>query len=80
MPVVSCSFEHHAGDNTIWLGSNPILRRTSGGGQRPPIYLPLQPTSREDLQLDGHSRVSQCHKGTIHLQASMLSPGFEPRP
>ncbi|GFV01624.1 putative 115 kDa protein in type-1 retrotransposable element R1DM [Trichonephila clavipes] len=26
LPVVSCSFDHHAGDNTIWLGSIPILR------------------------------------------------------
>ncbi|GFW07730.1 hypothetical protein TNCV_3918631 [Trichonephila clavipes] len=55
MPVVSCSFEHHAGDNTIWLGSTPISERTSGGGQRPPNSLPLPPTSRENLQLDGYS-------------------------
>ncbi|GFY25614.1 hypothetical protein TNCV_2487341 [Trichonephila clavipes] len=26
MPVVSCSFGHHADDNTIWLSSTPILR------------------------------------------------------
>ncbi|GFV21349.1 uncharacterized protein TNCV_2371061 [Trichonephila clavipes] len=26
MHVVSCSFEHHAGDNTICLGSTPIFR------------------------------------------------------
>ncbi|GFU70238.1 hypothetical protein TNCV_903801 [Trichonephila clavipes] len=25
-------------------------------------------------------RVPHCHEGTIHLQASMPSPGFKPRP
>ncbi|GFW69435.1 uncharacterized protein TNCV_487841 [Trichonephila clavipes] len=30
------------------------LRNSSRGGQRPPTSLPLPPTSREDLRLDGH--------------------------
>ncbi|GFU74318.1 hypothetical protein TNCV_654431 [Trichonephila clavipes] len=32
-----CSFEQHAGGDTIWLGSTP----TSVGGQRPPNSLPF---------------------------------------
>ncbi|GFY18139.1 hypothetical protein TNCV_2045471 [Trichonephila clavipes] len=27
-PVVSCSFEHHTSDSTMWLVSTPILRKT----------------------------------------------------
>ncbi|GFX88057.1 hypothetical protein TNCV_158751 [Trichonephila clavipes] len=50
-----------------------------GGGQRPPTSLPLSPTSPEDLRLDGNFRVPSCREGTIHLQTSMPSPGFEPR-
>ncbi|GFS93784.1 f-box only protein 22 [Trichonephila clavipes] len=37
------SFEHHAGDSTILLDSNPISREHPGSGQEPPTYLPLQP-------------------------------------
>ncbi|GFU69306.1 hypothetical protein TNCV_3209701 [Trichonephila clavipes] len=41
----------------------------------------LQPTTREDLQLDGYLRVPPpCRKGSIHLQTSTFSPGFEPSP
>ncbi|GFU74941.1 transposable element Tc3 transposase [Trichonephila clavipes] len=57
MPVVSYNFEHHAGDNTIWLGSTPILRE-----QGLPTSLPLPPTSREDLQLDGYSECPHAAK------------------
>ncbi|GFU85059.1 hypothetical protein TNCV_1553221 [Trichonephila clavipes] len=39
-PVVSLSFEHHAGDSTIWLGSNPILRVVRG---IPPVFPFHQP-------------------------------------
>ncbi|GFT13982.1 hypothetical protein TNCV_2616091 [Trichonephila clavipes] len=50
------------------------------GGQRRPNSLPFFPTSREDLWLDFHFRVPPCSKGTIHLQSSMPSPRFEPKP
>ncbi|GFW68565.1 hypothetical protein TNCV_529201 [Trichonephila clavipes] len=49
--------------------------RTLWGGQRSLTSLPLPPTSREDLWLDGYLE-TEC---TIHLQPSMSSPGFEPR-
>ncbi|GFV87718.1 hypothetical protein TNCV_780021 [Trichonephila clavipes] len=51
-----------------------------GDGQKPLTSLPLPPTSREDLLLDGYLEYPPCPKGTIHLQPSMSSPGFEPRP
>ncbi|GFW48564.1 hypothetical protein TNCV_3838991 [Trichonephila clavipes] len=80
MPVVSCSFEHHAGVNTIWLGSTPILRvniqRWSEAFQ---FSSPSTNLTRE-LAARWLFRVPPCHKGTLHLQTSMLSPGFEPRP
>ncbi|GFU69879.1 uncharacterized protein TNCV_112981 [Trichonephila clavipes] len=49
-PVVSLSFEHHAGDRTISLGSTPILRKNTLGV--PPASLPVPPTSREDFRLN----------------------------
>ncbi|GFX30614.1 trimethyllysine dioxygenase, mitochondrial [Trichonephila clavipes] len=45
------SLEHHAGDSAIWLVFHP---NTPGCGQRPPNSLPLPPTSREELRLDGY--------------------------
>ncbi|GFW46043.1 hypothetical protein TNCV_3276611 [Trichonephila clavipes] len=30
-PVVSSSFEHHAGDRALWIGSTPILREDTLG-------------------------------------------------
>ncbi|GFS91299.1 hypothetical protein TNCV_1307061 [Trichonephila clavipes] len=79
MPNASCSFEHHAGDNTIWLGSTPIsrekIRRWSEASQ---LSSPSTNLTRE-LAARWLFRVPPCHKSTIHLQTSMLSPGFEPR-
>ncbi|GFW12379.1 hypothetical protein TNCV_816321 [Trichonephila clavipes] len=49
-PVVSRIFEHHACDSTMWLGSTPILREnTLVVVQRPPTFLPLPPTSQNDM-------------------------------
>ncbi|GFY19401.1 hypothetical protein TNCV_4127881 [Trichonephila clavipes] len=80
MPVVSCSFEHHADDNTTWLGSTPILRenirRWSEASQ---LSSPSTNLMRE-LAARWLFRVPPCHKGTIHLQTSMLAPEFEPMP
>ncbi|GFY14348.1 hypothetical protein TNCV_1021131 [Trichonephila clavipes] len=53
--------------------------RTSGGGQRPPNFLPFhQPPERTCSSMAIQS--TPCHKGSINLQTSMLSPGFESRP
>ncbi|GFT70966.1 hypothetical protein TNCV_694961 [Trichonephila clavipes] len=46
------------------------MENTLEGGMGPP-------TSREDLKLDEYLG---CLHGIIHLQTSMPSPGFEPRP
>ncbi|GFT33696.1 hypothetical protein TNCV_4382241 [Trichonephila clavipes] len=47
-PVVSCSFEHHAGDRTFWLGSKPVLRENTLGVVRglPPLFPFCQPHER----------------------------------
>ncbi|GFU91567.1 transposable element Tc3 transposase [Trichonephila clavipes] len=47
----------------------------SGSGQRPPTSLPLPPTSREDLRLDGYLEYPYATQA-LHLQTSMSSPGF----
>ncbi|GFW14465.1 hypothetical protein TNCV_298851 [Trichonephila clavipes] len=79
-PVVSRSIEHHTGDSTIWHGSTSILRENALGVVRGlPISSPSTHLTR-GLVARGLFRVSPCPKGTIHLQTSMLSPGFEPRP
>ncbi|GFV62119.1 hypothetical protein TNCV_4109221 [Trichonephila clavipes] len=73
MPVASRSFEHHTGVSTIWMISSPILRENSWGW-----------SGATDLTRGLAAlrlfRVAPCRKGTIHLQASMSSPGFEPSP
>ncbi|GFW63766.1 hypothetical protein TNCV_3743741 [Trichonephila clavipes] len=50
------------------------------GWPGPPTSLPFPPTTREDLWLYGYLESTPCRKGTIHLQTSMSSPGFEPSP
>ncbi|GFW82770.1 hypothetical protein TNCV_3493401 [Trichonephila clavipes] len=47
-PLVSHSFEHHAGGSTIWLGSIPTLRENTLGLVRdpPPLFSFHQPQER----------------------------------
>ncbi|GFU76751.1 hypothetical protein TNCV_2391461 [Trichonephila clavipes] len=71
----SRSFEHHTGDDLARFHPN-FEGEYPGGGQGPPTSLPL-PTSREDFR---RFKVPPCREGTIHLQATMSSPGFEPSP
>ncbi|GFW12057.1 uncharacterized protein TNCV_4531221 [Trichonephila clavipes] len=82
-PVVIRSFEHHAGDTVIWLVSTPILRENTLEGRHcPSISLPLPPTIRGELRLDGYLEYPHAVKAwgysKLHLQTSMPSPGFEP--
>ncbi|GFV90415.1 hypothetical protein TNCV_49901 [Trichonephila clavipes] len=45
----------------------------SGGGQRPPTSLPLPPTTREDLQLDGYLEYPHAVKALyIYKQPYLL--------
>ncbi|GFU06304.1 hypothetical protein TNCV_4765971 [Trichonephila clavipes] len=80
MPVVSRSFEHHTGDSTICLVSTQILRedtwRLSGAS-----HLSTRSTNHtRGLTAQRLFNVPPCRKGTIPLQTSMSSPGFEPSP
>ncbi|GFS87283.1 myosin-I heavy chain [Trichonephila clavipes] len=74
-PVVSCIFEHHVGDSTTWLCSSPVLRESilEVGDQGPPTNLTRGIAARRLF------RVPPCRTGTIHVQTSLPSPGFEPR-
>ncbi|GFW88039.1 hypothetical protein TNCV_217111 [Trichonephila clavipes] len=76
-PVVIRSFEHHTCDSTIWLISTPILRENSWGWSG--ASRPSNPSTNHMRGLAAQRliRVPQCRKGTIHLQTSMSSPGFE---
>ncbi|GFS63159.1 hypothetical protein TNCV_1496091 [Trichonephila clavipes] len=49
------------------------------GDQGSPTSLPLPPTSREDLWLDGYLEYPNVAKA-LHLQVSMPSPEFELKP
>ncbi|GFV98620.1 uncharacterized protein TNCV_1453061 [Trichonephila clavipes] len=79
-PVVSLSFEHHAGDSTILLGSTPIYREQTRGWSGPPTSLPLPPTTREDMRLDGYLeyphavKVRYIYKHPCLLRDSNLVP------
>ncbi|GFU95228.1 hypothetical protein TNCV_2125381 [Trichonephila clavipes] len=54
IPVVSLSFEPHAGDSTIFARFHPNIEgENHGSGQGPPTSHPLPPTIIEDLRLDG---------------------------
>ncbi|GFU40270.1 hypothetical protein TNCV_1733701 [Trichonephila clavipes] len=72
------SFEHLICDSTIWLDSTPIWREsTLGWSEASHLSSPSTNLTRGvvDRRL---FRVPPCRAGTIHLQTSMSSPGFEP--
>ncbi|GFX45867.1 hypothetical protein TNCV_3607281 [Trichonephila clavipes] len=52
----------------------------SEGGQRPPSSLSPFINLARGLAARRRFIVPPCHAGTIHLQTSMFSPGFEPSP
>ncbi|GFV89896.1 transposable element Tcb2 transposase [Trichonephila clavipes] len=54
-----------------------LQKITLGVVREHPLCLPIPPTSRGDLRL---FKKNPCREGTIHLQASMSSPGFKLRP
>ncbi|GFX29664.1 uncharacterized protein TNCV_2749981 [Trichonephila clavipes] len=81
MPVVSCSFEHHTGDRTIWLDSTlKFDRKHLGDGQGSTTFLPLPPTSQKDLQLNGYLEYSHAAQALHTFINIMPSPGFKYRP
>ncbi|GFW35840.1 hypothetical protein TNCV_1926711 [Trichonephila clavipes] len=49
-----------------------------GGGQGLPTSLPLPPTTREGLRLDGYLDYPHAAKHYTFTQTSMSSPGFKP--
>ncbi|GFT64842.1 uncharacterized protein TNCV_2256721 [Trichonephila clavipes] len=61
-PVVSFSFEHHAGDRVTFARFHPNLEgENPGGGQGPPTSLSLSPTTtREDLRFEGYLEYSHA--------------------
>ncbi|GFV95071.1 uncharacterized protein TNCV_3708671 [Trichonephila clavipes] len=66
--------EKDSGMLTVQFGLVPNFEgEHSGGGQRSPTNL------TRGLAARWLFRVPPCRKGTIHLQTSMPSPGFEPR-
>ncbi|GFS53575.1 hypothetical protein TNCV_730331 [Trichonephila clavipes] len=50
--VVSRSFKHHAGDSTIWLGSNSQEEHPGGWSGASHLF---PPTSRENLRYNEYS-------------------------
>ncbi|GFX43349.1 hypothetical protein TNCV_4873691 [Trichonephila clavipes] len=68
------ALEHHAGDSAF-CSVPPHPRGRTGGGQGLPTSIPLTPTTREDLRLDGYLKYPHAAKPLyIYLQISMSSP------
>ncbi|GFX72629.1 hypothetical protein TNCV_4062251 [Trichonephila clavipes] len=77
--IISLRFKHHAEYSTVLLDATPILRKNTLG-----VVRGLESLIPFTNLMIGHTagrlfRVSHAGKGTIHLQASMSSAGFEPR-
>ncbi|GFU86045.1 hypothetical protein TNCV_3070471 [Trichonephila clavipes] len=80
MPVVNRSFEHDTGDSKIWLVSTPILREDTWWWSGTSHFSTPSTNQTRGLAARRLFRVAPYRKGTIHLQTSMSSPGFEPSP
>ncbi|GFT41906.1 uncharacterized protein TNCV_1667561 [Trichonephila clavipes] len=81
MPVVGRSLERYTSDSTMSLGSTPILREnTLGEGQGPPTSLPLPPTLREDLRLDGYLEYPHAGKALYIYKHTYLFQDLNPGP
>ncbi|GFX86821.1 hypothetical protein TNCV_3750941 [Trichonephila clavipes] len=66
-PVFSCSLDYQAGERTIWLVFHSNFEREQPEGYHwPPTSLPLPPTLRDDLRLNGYLEYPHSPKGTIH--------------
>ncbi|GFW07609.1 hypothetical protein TNCV_3917421 [Trichonephila clavipes] len=60
-PAAGHNFDHHSGDNTLWLGSTPILKNNTIGVVRsfPPLFPFHQPLQRTSARwLFGVSKTS----------------------
>ncbi|GFY30242.1 uncharacterized protein TNCV_3091491 [Trichonephila clavipes] len=80
-PVVSRSFENHAGERTFWLGSTPVLgKNTLEGSQGSPTSIPLPPSSQEDLRLDGYLKYPHDAKAVYIYKQSCLLRESNPGP
>ncbi|GFV61490.1 mediator of RNA polymerase II transcription subunit 25 [Trichonephila clavipes] len=60
------NFQHHSGDSTILLGFTQILRNNTLRVVRDLPPLPLPPTSRENLQLEGYLEYPHAPK-TLYI-------------
>ncbi|GFX89031.1 hypothetical protein TNCV_2853311 [Trichonephila clavipes] len=80
MPIVSPSFEHHTGDSTILPVSTPILKEGTWGWSGASHLSTHSTNHTRGLAARRLFRIPPCRKVTTHLQTSMSSPGFKPRP
>ncbi|GFU44289.1 hypothetical protein TNCV_3041301 [Trichonephila clavipes] len=67
-------------DSTILLGSTPVLSKNTLGVVRASHLSSSSTNLTKGLAARWLFRVPPCLEGTIHLQTSMPSPGFEPKP
>ncbi|GFU82529.1 uncharacterized protein TNCV_3629951 [Trichonephila clavipes] len=61
-------------------GYKELRENTLEGGQRPPNSLPLPPTSREDLRLDGYLEYSHAAKALFINKHPCLLRDSNPGP
>ncbi|GFX66422.1 hypothetical protein TNCV_343961 [Trichonephila clavipes] len=79
-PIISRSFEHHAGDSTIRIGSAPNFEAEPLQGWSAAFHLSSSYTSlTKEFAARRKFRFSLYCKDIKYLQTSMPSPGFEHR-
>ncbi|GFW64069.1 uncharacterized protein TNCV_707741 [Trichonephila clavipes] len=72
-PVVNCSFEHHTGDSTIWLGSALILRENTWGWSGDSQLSTPSTNFTRDLWFDGYLEYPHAEKALyIHKHPCLL--------
>ncbi|GFS85926.1 hypothetical protein TNCV_1219241 [Trichonephila clavipes] len=71
--VVTRSFKHHTGDSTIFGSVPPQFR-----GRTPWSW--SEASQPHERTIGSTAKVPPCNEDNLHLQTSMSSPGFEPRP
>ncbi|GFS66272.1 hypothetical protein TNCV_3855911 [Trichonephila clavipes] len=80
-PVVNRSLEHHLGDYTILARFHPNFEgEHQREGQGTPYFSSPSTNITIGFAVSRLIRVPSCRKGTMHLQTSISSSVFEPRP
>ncbi|GFS54903.1 uncharacterized protein TNCV_3576211 [Trichonephila clavipes] len=79
-PVVSHTFEHHTGESTSLARLHPNFKEHPRDCQGTPKSIPLSPTSRKDLGLEGYLEYPYAAKALYIYKHSCLLRDSNPGP